>query len=163
MTMHAEYVRTGAAAARRASTHNPMELLGRMREADPTASFEHQFIKWRKAVERNEEANKAALLHAFRNYWTALDRDTARNRAVNPQQMAQAVADRAAADEANKTRFISFMFMEMIMPVCGKKLKDATFAECRKEGGLLSKIGKMGKPNEIVGQKLTEEKLRAIK
>lgn len=113
MTMHAEYVKTGAAASRRASTKNPMEILANMRDADPTAGFEYQFAKWRKAVERDEETNKAALLHAFRNYWTALDR-------------------------------------------------EATFAEVRKEGGLFVKIGKLGKPSQVVGKVLTEAQLQKL-
>jgi hypothetical protein len=167
MTMHAEYVRTGAAATRRASTKNPMEMLSRLRERYPTGSFEDLFAKWRKDVERDAEANTAALLHSFRNYWTSLDRDNrAKPEPKSPEDWAaereQRETEKAAEREELKQRFTQFIFLEMVLPICGKRLKDATFAECSTEGGLLSKIGKMGKPNQIVGKTVTEEQLRRL-
>lgn len=44
----------------------------------------------------------------------------------------------------------------------GKLLREATFRDCQIEGGWFKEIAKQGKPNEIVGKKLTEKDLCSL-
>lgn len=41
----------------------------------------------------------------------------------------------------------------------GMLLREATFGECKKEGGWLKEVAKYGKPSEVVGKHLTEKDL----
>lgn len=50
------------------------------------------------------------------------------------------------------------VLMDLVMST-GKKIRDCTFAELRREGGWFLAISKLGRPNEIVGKKLTETDL----
>lgn len=164
MTMHAEYVQTGAAATRRASVSNPMELLNTLRERNPTESFERQFTKWRQLVERNDKHLTSALLYAFRNYWSALDRD---QRAERRSEIWKSEQVKEKAEQEQQVQQLvkqvkTIVLMDMMLPN-GKKLRDASFADCTKAGGWYRKIAKKGRPHQIVGAVLTEEQLRTIK
>lgn len=44
-----------------------------------------------------------------------------------------------------------------------KALRDATFAECAAESGWLREVAKQGRPTAIVGKKLTEKDLWALR
>lgn len=46
--------------------------------------------------------------------------------------------------------------------VNGKPLRHATFADCARTGGWLVAVSKLGKGNEVVGRKLTEEDLQKV-
>ena len=164
MTMHAEYVRTGAAAGRRASTKNPLEVLCRLRDGDPIASLDYQFAKWTKAVERDSECHKAVMLYAFRNYWSALDKDAAKSRGT-AQERAEAAAGReanlSAGVEKIKEQIKTIVLLELILPN-GKALRDCTGKECAEAGGLFAKIASKVKPTEIVGVVLSEAEVRKL-
>lgn len=159
MTMHAEFVRTGAAATRRTSKLNPMEILTNLRDKDPTESKERQFEKWRKIIEGNETLLEATLFHAFINYWSSLDRDhrAERRQPEQPEQKAQRAAEVALLVERAK----NIVLLDLILPG-GKKLRDATFADCAKAGSWYAKIAKRGRPNQIVGVVLSESDLQKI-
>lgn len=45
----------------------------------------------------------------------------------------------------------------------GKALREATFRDCRQEGGWLIEVAKQGRANEVVGKKLTEKNLMALR
>lgn len=45
----------------------------------------------------------------------------------------------------------------------GTPLRIGTFGQAARDGGWLSDIGKLGKPNEIIGKKLTEAELKNIR
>ena len=44
----------------------------------------------------------------------------------------------------------------------GKRLRDATFQDCKIDGGWLKEVAKQGRPNEVVGKKLTEKDLQCL-
>lgn len=45
----------------------------------------------------------------------------------------------------------------------GTPLRSGTFGNAARDGGWLSDVGKLGKPNEIIGKKLTEANLQDIR
>lgn len=45
----------------------------------------------------------------------------------------------------------------------GTQLRNATFGQCASEGGWLLSLSRAGKRNEIVGKKLTEKDLQALR
>jgi hypothetical protein len=154
---HVESVRTGAAAVRRISRKNPMEVLAQLRAGNPTADFQYQFVKWRELVERDDECHEAAMLHAFRNLWTSLDRDAAKE---TPQRRAEREA-RAREEIEKAKQKIVYRLLDFALPN-GKLLRNCTGKECKEAGGWLTAVAAKVKPNEIVGKVLSEEKLRAL-
>jgi hypothetical protein len=68
-----------------------------------------------------------------------------------------------SAKVADVKRRLAVVLLDLVLPGSGKKLRDATFAECAKVGGWYAKVAKMGGPRQIVGRVLSEEKLQAVK
>ncbi len=159
MSMYQETVKTGAAAVRRSGSKDPMTLLARLREQDPTDSYERIMAKWKKQVERDAEYLDTALIYAGRNYWSALDRDDRVSRLPTKDQIQQR-AERAQKAQAMAAR-VKLVLLDHVLSN-GKQLRVCTGVECRREGGWLAKVGKLV-GNRIVGDVLTEEKLRDLR
>lgn len=157
--MHTTTVKTGAAAVARIAQKNPMELLIQLIEGDPTADADRLFRKWLDAVRDDEDLLVPALRHTFTNMLSCVDRDKRRGklRTVHGGTAAQ----RQAAVEQVKERVVNVILMNLTLP-SGKLLRDATFKECAAAGGFFARVSKQGKPNQVVGKALTEEKLRAV-
>ena len=79
-------------------------------------------------------------------------------RAEREKRQAETEAFVAAA--APIARRIILMNMEL---PDGTKLRDATFAQCKKAGGWWLQLAGMGKPKQIVGETLSEADLGKIK
>ncbi len=78
---------------------------------------------------------------------------------------AQAAGQRAA-NRARVTRLANAVSQVVLMDLrtsTGKKIRDCTFGELKKEAGWLGAIAKLGKPTEIVGKKLAETDLFNIR
>jgi len=61
-----------------------------------------------------------------------------------------------------KTRLREVLLLDLILPN-GKKLRDATGAECKKAGGFFAEVAKGLKPTQKVGHHRTETDLQNIK
>ena len=58
-------------------------------------------------------------------------------------------------------KYLHRFVLKFTMPN-GKPLGECSFAECGKFGGQFSKLAIMGKPDEIVGQVLTQKQVRKV-
>lgn len=100
--------------------------------------------------------------------WCSLDYNKC-YRMANPPSEAerQAATEKRRAErerlqaEIDAKAMERLLLMEIKMPN-GKLLRDCTFGECRTIGGQFLELSDRGEPNEIVGQKLTEEQVREI-
>ena len=153
--------RTGAAANRRRDQANPMELLAGLAEQFPKDGEESLFLKWSEKIDSDDELLEAVKRHTFTNLLSALRRNHGRA-AASPALRAEAAAK--THEEAIKiTETIKrVVFLNLILPN-GKALRYCTFAECAAAGGWFTKVGKLGKPTQIVGQTVSEERLQKIK
>lgn len=71
-----------------------------------------------------------------------------------------------AAQKSKITRLANRVSQIALMDLrtsTGKRIRDCTFAEIKKEAGWLGAIAKLGKPNQIVGEVLTETDIRNIR
>lgn len=140
----------------RVARKNPTELLVSIIEDDPTASTERLFKLWNERVIADEDYQSSVNRHAFTNILASLERH---KRKPRPKKSAKEVAARV---ERLKKRVTAIILLNLTLPN-GKRLEQATFAECSAAGGWYAKVAKRGKPNQIVGKVLSEEDLRSIK
>jgi hypothetical protein len=159
--LFAETSRTGSAAMSRVAQKNPLELLRRMRDADSTADPERIFKKWYKQVVEDEAYLLATLHHAYTNMWVSLERDEPK-KITTKEDLAKRRKEQKEKVTGLVKRITNIVLLDVVLP-CGKRLRDATFAECAEAGGWFSKIAKMGRPNQLVGKILSEEDLHAVK
>jgi hypothetical protein len=135
-----------------------MELLVSLIEAEPIAKAETLFRRWLEIVREDEDYLIPALQHTFANLYNALSKTKRRRKSTN-------IADRKKQQqkiEAAAQAVSEMILLDLTLPN-GKKLRDATFRECTEAGGWWIKIGKKGKPNQIVGKVLSEKDIQAIK
>ena len=78
-----------------------------------------------------------------------------------PRTPAQKAAIEKAVENSVVNKIAAKVLMKFRMPD-GKTLDESTFADCAKAGGWLTKVSTFGKPDEIVGQKLSEAQLRRL-
>jgi hypothetical protein len=156
MTMHFDESKIGASHIGRRSKANPQELLLRLiEEADGDPDKDEIFEKWRSEIQKNDVMQRAVDQYFFVNifnYHVKRSKTPGKSSALTEklkEQIAEQVRQRVAK--------IGVLYYQL---PSGKLLKDATFAECLKAGGIFTAVGKMGKPDEIVGQKLTEKQLK---
>ena len=112
-------------------------------------------------VEDNPDSDDEDIFHAFSaecapffmeivRYWVSNN-----IRALRPRRRGESVDRVAAVEERVKARLLDFMLPS------GKMLRDSTFGECASAGGWLTRLAKMGQPNEKVGAVLTEKQVKA--
>jgi hypothetical protein len=141
--------KTGAAANRRGSTRDPMELLTRLRSMHPSLSKEAIFAKWQKAIHADDDYEEAVDLYCFSNLWAEQERRTTRRPPSfhNPREAAEKIKNA--------------ILWNAILPN-GKRLPECTFGYVKKLGGVYSRIGRMGKANELIGSKLKPEQVAKL-
>jgi hypothetical protein len=44
----------------------------------------------------------------------------------------------------------------------GKKVRDCTFGYCRKIGGVIARVGHLGRPKQVVGLTITDKEADAV-
>lgn len=162
-----ETVKTGAAATRRTAKGNPLEMLAALRTRHRTDGFEAIYELWLAAVERDKEAYACMSMYAFRNYWSTLDRndraDMNRQAEQKPHWARRAEAQATTSKEAGAKaeRTYKMALLQLTLP-SGKSLEESTFADCAKAGGFFTRVSKLGKPTQVVGQTVTEDQLQAL-
>lgn len=172
--MHVDVSQTGAAAIRRSAVKSPLQLLISIAEADPTAGRERLFRTWLKQMMEADGADialdedgflYACLRYTFTNHYATIEADA--RKAELQKQYQRTPVQRAQEQQKTQAKVASLVkeiqsvvLMDLILP-SGKRLGDATFAECAKAGGWYIKIAKKGKPGQIVGKVLQESDLRA--
>lgn len=149
----------------------PRDIVVRLIEANPSATEDELFPKFERAL---QAAGADCQMVVNRYYWAGVfpslkraalmrsvaqpERNAARQRV---QSNVQRAAERRQETQIVKAKIVSAL-MDLTLPPRGKRLADATFGECAAAGGWYAQVAKCGKPNEIVGQVLSETDLREI-
>jgi hypothetical protein len=173
-------INTGTQGAKRTSwrEHNPRDLLLRIRRKNPTADIRESFDFF---LEEMEKARNRKYITAIYEYWhtnafNALTQKEEHDAKLSKEQAGQklrreatrraeqktqrATLDAEADTEINK--IIEASLLDFLMPN-DKKLRDCTFGYCREVGGWLGRIGAAGKPDQIVGDVLSEDAVRRLR
>jgi hypothetical protein len=157
---HVESIRQGAAAVRRTSKKNIMEMLVGIIDAHPSYDLERRFREWSSAIQADDDCLEAALRHTYTNLNAALEAQN--RRSVPVQRPARRSKEEVAASTAEmKERARASLVLDLVMPN-GKSLRDCTGAYARKCGGVISKIAAKVKPGQLVGQAITEKQAQQI-
>lgn len=149
-----ETVVQGAAASRRRYDPALRLFFELAQQREPGEAL---FIAFRDALGEDPEAMDDALRYVYRNFLSQFHYgdNSPRRTAVNT---AEAKVREAAAVEAEVIKTRKLLLMKLLLPN-GKTLQEATFRDCAFAGGWFVRIAKLGKPTQIVGQVLSEDKL----
>lgn len=138
------------------------------------------------AISENRTANKAQLLTIVRDallsddhidslyavieYWFSNNyHSIVSQKSEDADDIKQRLSKvRSAEEEKIKTNIqakirdeVKIILMEMIMP-SGKTLRKSTGRECAMAGGWLNEVSKLIAPDEVVGDRLTEEEISEV-
>lgn len=141
---------------------NLRELLRCVLRDNPRASeAEARQLCWQRCQ------NNAELMQALFAYWFANSfRDfkviggSANSSAVISIKQQRRVGTREAINKL-KDRMVACLMDHLLSD--GTPLRFGTFGQAARDGGWLADIAKLGKPNEIIGKKLTEAELQNIR
>lgn len=143
---------------------NPRDLLRQVMLDNPRASEKEIFDAFCEGLNNDHSYWGAITEYWFANNFRSCSVAQMGNnsvafieqRAERRDYRRREVAEAHELKEKIKTVLMDFVLSS------GKQLRDATFGECRTEGGWLLEISKRGKANEIVGRKLTEADLKSL-
>jgi hypothetical protein len=140
----------------RKAKRNPTEIMRRLIEDDPNASFDRIFKSWWREVKDDPDCFEAIGIHAGTNIWVSLTRQ---RRAPARPTAAQA-AEREIKVASAVQKILSVLTLDFVMPN-GMALRDCTGTQVAKFGGIFAKIGqKAGK--RLVGEALTDAQIKAM-
>lgn len=152
---YTETLRQGAAVVRRTAHKNIMELLASIAMADPTADNEQRFRKWSEAIKEDENYLQAALRHTFTNLNNVLEKG------AGTQHELQTKREKPALIQTLKERVRAVVILDFIMPN-GKQLRDCRADYVKRCNGGFAKLVAKLKPNQIVGQAITDEEAQKL-
>jgi hypothetical protein len=156
------HVDIGTTGAKRQSWYdNPREVLRRIVEKNPSWSRDRLFIEFKRIVEKKPTHLETIIEYWFsNNYHSLIERPDATER--NRVRVEKTEQLRAALNEKIKEH-AKIVLLDMLMPN-GKKLRECTGSECKilssKIGAWLLRLSKQMKPNEFVGDVLTETQVK---
>lgn len=126
----------------------PRQIVINLVADHPGASMEDLFVKFRAIVDGDPEARRIIDRYYFTHVFLHLRKEP-------PQRVSRAKVENI------KRKLKSVILMNLNLP-SGKKLRDATFAECAEAGGWFIAVARHGEPEQIVGKVMTEDELRAL-
>lgn len=141
----------------RTSPANATELLITLRKRYPNETKEEIVARFaERALDDDGIVREIARSYAVLN-WRITEPATPRpTRPTAAQRTAQDTAARKIIQE----RVTEIVLLDVL--IGDKKLREMTFKECSAWGGSLSRIAKQGKPNQKVGDVLSEKKVREL-
>lgn len=86
--------------------------------------------------------------------------DVSADRVARQREAAKSRRDSAVSELKSKLRDV--LLLDLVMPD-GKKLREATGAECAKAGGFYAEIAKHIKPTQVVDKHMSEADLRNVR
>lgn len=121
----------------------------------------------KKIVEDNPDMEDEEIFHEFSDkcapnfpeivrYWFSNNLHAMRSR--TPRRNHNAPSDAVTT----KARMARLVLMDLVLP-SGKMLRDSTFREAGEAGGWLVRLGKCGKPGEIIGATMTERDVSVVR
>lgn len=149
------HVDTGIYGAKRQSfeENNPRDLLVRVMAENRGASEATLLKRFTEAVR-----DDADYIGPIIGYWFANNYRSARR--ASPQERAASAKVQTRLVETIKRAVLSIS-LDFVMPN-GKPLRDCTGGECARAGGWFAKIAKRVKPNQVVGNVLSDSDLKKI-
>ena len=143
--------------------HNPREVLRGVMKQSPGASEKEVHDAVKEAVFEDWRYLEAIYEYWFTNNYRAFEVHSS-DHTVSVMARKRARGLRAKMRKHLGKRHVAFVhgiLMDMELS-SGKLLRDATFADCKRESGWLLEVAKSGKPNEVVGRHLTEQQLDSL-
>lgn len=123
---------------RKSPGESPAGLRAKVREHVTAAHFEELFKNW------------------FKQYYPKVRSEHMEN--AGRARRAPRTAEERVRARAALAAMVRGRLMDLVLSN-GKKLRESTFGDCRRESGWLASIAELGKTNEIVGNHLAEEDL----
>lgn len=80
---------------------------------------------------------------------------------LSAERRAEGAVSRERGFQELKTRIRAVILLDLTLP-SGKRLRDATGAECTKAGGFYTEVARHLKPSQVVDKHLSEAELRNI-
>lgn len=139
--------------------NNPRAILRQMLDASPGASDEELLQKLGEKLSDKEW--DVVLEYWFSNNVRSIRHEGVGKREVAVARTELAFKNASAQLEEKIQEKAKIKLMEMLLP-SGTMLKDSTGNDCEKAGGWFKKIAAKVGADEIVGQKLSENQLRAL-
>jgi hypothetical protein len=137
-------------------------VLKRLLEDHPNWNQERLLRAFTEQIAENQKYLDAIIEYWFANNLHSL---IERPATYTPRETSKASTEIKNNIEKAIQYKVGVLLLEMVMPN-GKLLRDCNGAECSKlsakVGGWLMRISKQIKPNDIVGDKLTEQQVRQL-
>jgi hypothetical protein len=155
----------GHIGAKRASwqEYNPRNVLLRILQENPHASEKEIFDLAKTEIFAEPEYLETIYKYWFpRNYRAAMEVLDQSGTATKRKQRAQQRAQTGEQINENFENYVEQILMDQVLS-CGKRLRDATFGDCKKEGSWYLDLAKVGKANQIVGKQLTEKQVTEVR
>jgi hypothetical protein len=157
-------------ATRQSWNHSPRELLREILDAHPGSDRKGIFRLFRDRLDADDGQEYIETIVEYwfaNNYYSLIGNKPApqakrREVAAQVEQATEVIAGRVRAKIKEQAKI---MLLKMKLPN-GKPLSECTGSECvqmgSRIGGWLAEIGRRVKPNQKVGEVMTEADLRAI-
>lgn len=140
---------------------NPRDLLKGIRADNPRADKPRLLSLFEDKVMASTPAYLSAIIeYWFSNNYASLVERSSAARAEGVAQRERIEGNMRLGVKAAIKREAMILLSTMLPN--GKALRDTTFGECAKMGGVLSRIATKGKPKQIVGTVLSDAELRGL-
>jgi hypothetical protein len=126
-------------------------LLRKIKAKNPNASEDKIRRLYREAIKEDPDLTDSFILEFYPNV---------RMRAFPPKPAKRKRSTKVQMQEQTRKQ-ISRNLFGLVMPN-GKKLRDCTFGEVSTFGERWSKLGTMGRPDEIIGQVLKQKEVKKV-
>jgi hypothetical protein len=144
---------------------SPKEVMFRLHREHPRADKDELLRLFRLEAGGDPELTDICVEVAGINAYLALEniRNRAKRRPAETPEQQRQEQDAEAAQQAAviADRIVRSAILDFMMPN-NKRLRDCTFSEVRKFGKGFSRIAAAGRPNQIVGQVLSETKAKSL-
>jgi hypothetical protein len=156
------HIDTGVTGAKRATWReiNPRRLLRAIIDANPNGTEQEWRDDFWEQVNKRAKENEQSYIFVITQYWLDNNIRSLLAEDSEPDRAAQARSHQAAVEQvAQQTH--ALLLMRLTMPN-GKLLGECTGADCKRFGGWYARIGKLVPARKIVGEVLTEDRLREL-
>lgn len=135
---------------------NPTEVLISLIDENPSASRDVLKREFYERVHNDEDYLRPIIEYFFINAMNGIDGAKRRKRVPNSERAARIEAIKIEATKlAEKIK--SVVILDLVLPH-GKTVRESTFGECGKLGGLFfRKLSKLGRPKQVVGKHVTDQ------
>jgi len=128
-------------------------------KANPKASREEVEKLYEEEIREDEEMISACIKYAFRNEWNGIHHPRYRHKNGKDKADEKITSESRIADYVAKIR--KGCILDWISST-GRPYRECTFAIAVKDGGAIAKLGKLGKPNQIIGDFVSDKQARAL-